>query len=92
MSPKHSLAVIIYGPSGCGKSTHATRLAAHFGKTRIVDGWTPGSKLGADTLALTNFPHTGAVHFTDAAKEAGIALPGAAVQRIKAADRAVGVL
>lgn len=84
--------VVIYGPQGCGKSTHATRLAAHFGKTRIIDAWTPGSQLGADTLALTNVPHKGAIHYTDAAEAAGIDLPGAAVQRIKAADRGVGVL
>ena len=84
--------VVIYGPHGCGKSTHATRLAAHYGKTRIVDGWTPGAPLSSETLALTNVPHKNAIPYWIAAKAAGIQLSGAVVQRIKAADGALGGL
>jgi anion-transporting ArsA/GET3 family ATPase len=78
-------AVIIYGPSGCGKSTFSCALARHFGKTRIVDDWTPGSRLGDDTLALTNIPHQGAVPFLQAVSEARIRLTPATVRRISAA-------
>ncbi len=73
--------VTIYGPSGCGKSTHAATLAKFFGKTRIVDGWTPGGPLDDDTLALTNHPHTGAIDFYDAAASADIKLSPARVPR-----------
>jgi energy-coupling factor transporter ATP-binding protein EcfA2 len=77
--------IVIYGPSGCGKSTHACALARHYGKTRIVDDWTPGSRLGDDTLALTNVPHQGAVPFLQAVTEARISLTPATVRRITAA-------
>lgn len=66
--------IVIYGPPGCGKSTHAAALAAHFGKSRIVDDWQPGGRVGDDTLALTNIPHAGTISFIDAACDAGIKL------------------
>jgi Holliday junction resolvasome RuvABC ATP-dependent DNA helicase subunit len=66
--------VVIYGPQGCGKTTHAAALARHYGKDRIVDDWVPGRPAPADTLALTNACHIGAIHFLDAATAAGIRL------------------
>ncbi len=84
--------VVVYGPQGCGKSAHARLLAKHYGKSRIVDDWTPGAPLSSDTLALTNVPHKDAIPYWTAAKAAGIQLSGAVVQRIKAADGAVGVV
>ncbi len=77
--------IVIYGPNGCGKSRYAVALAKHFGKTRIVDDWTPGSRLDDDTLALTNVPHQGAVPFLKAVSEARIRLTPATVRRISAA-------
>ncbi|MFC5548174.1 ATP-binding protein [Massilia aerilata] len=65
---------IIYGPQGCGKSAHAAALARHYGKDRIVDDWTPGCPVRADTLVLTNIPHENAVNFLDATRAAGIRL------------------
>jgi hypothetical protein len=78
--------IVIYGPQGCGKSTHATALARHYGKTRIVDDWMPGRQLPSDTLALTNACHIGAIHFLDAANAAGIRLMPA-LKRALTADR-----
>jgi thymidylate kinase len=75
-------ATVIYGPDGCGKTTHAVVLAKHFGKSRIVDDWTPGGRLDADTLALTSTPHQGAKPFLVAIREAGIKMSPAAVRRI----------
>lgn len=69
-----AIGIVIYGPQGCGKSTHAAALARHYGKTRIVDDWTPSRPVPADTLALTNACHIGAIHFLDAAAAAGIRL------------------
>ena len=66
--------VVVYGPPGCGKSTHASALARHYGKERIVDDWMPGSPVRADTLVLTNVPHGDAIDFVDAARAAGIRL------------------
>lgn len=70
-----STGIVIYGESGCGKSTYAKALAAHFGKTRIVDNWIPGGKVDDDSIVLTNHPHDGSVDFYSAAKIAGIKLP-----------------
>jgi Holliday junction resolvasome RuvABC ATP-dependent DNA helicase subunit len=78
--------IVIYGPQGCGKTTHAAALARHYGKTRIVDDWTPGGPVPDDTLVLTNVPHGRAISFLDAARAAGIRLP-AALARALAADR-----
>jgi len=66
--------IVIYGPSGCGKSAHAVALARHYGKDRIVDDWTPGGPVPADTLVLTSIPHGDAINFLDAARAAGIRL------------------
>lgn len=82
--------VVVCGPQGCGKTTYACALARHFGKTRIVDDWTPGGPVPANTLALTNQPHQGAVPFLTAATEAKIEITRAHVSRIKAAAAAAG--
>ena len=74
-----SAGIVIYGPSGCGKSTHSNALAMFFGKTRVVDDWTPGATVGSDTLALTNQPHQGAMDFYIATAIAGINLTPATV-------------
>jgi replication-associated recombination protein RarA len=66
--------IVVYGPQGCGKTTHAAALARHYGKTRIVDDWTPSRPVPADTLALTNACHVEAIHFLDATAAAGIRL------------------
>lgn len=66
--------IIVYGPQGCGKTTHAAALAAHYGKSRIVDDWEQGGRLDGDTLALTNVPHAGTMSFLDAVADAGIKL------------------
>jgi hypothetical protein len=66
--------IVIYGPQGCGKSTHASALANHYGKTRVVDDWEPGGPVPADTLALTDASCAGAIHFLEAANAAGIRL------------------
>ena len=83
-SKEVSTGVIVYGPAGCGKSTHAVALAAHFGKSRIVDDWAPGSRVREDTLALTNVPHAGTISFVDAATDAGIKLSPRRVAAIRA--------
>lgn len=75
-------AAVVYGPPGCGETTHAVALAAHFGKSRIVDNWIPGGRLDADTLTLTSIPHLGAKPFLAAVSEAGIKMSPAAVRRI----------
>lgn len=80
---KASQAIVVYGPPGCGKSTHAVALAIHFGKSRIVDDWTPGGRLGDDTLALTNVPHGATISFLDAASDAGIQLSPRRVAAIR---------
>jgi hypothetical protein len=67
-SPFHSAkAVIIYGPQGCGKSRHKGDLAAFYGKTLIIDGWTPDVRLPVESIALTSFGGIdGAIDFDDA--------------------------
>lgn len=85
-SQQDNSAIVVYGPHSCGKSTHAKALAKHYGKSRVVDDWTPGAPLSADTIALTNFPHAGAIDFWDATAAAGISLSPATVRRIKEAD------
>jgi cytidylate kinase len=77
--------IVIYGPQGCGKSTHASALARHYGKTRIVDDWLPGAPLRADTIALTNVPHKGAVYLLDAISEAKITIPASRRKALAAA-------
>ena len=71
--------VVIYGEHGCGKTRHANALAAHYGKTRILDGWRVGMLLPADALALTNDPTNllGAIQFLDAMHAAGLFTPPA---------------
>lgn len=53
-------AVIIYGPQGCGKTRFASMLAAHYGKSTIVDDWSFGKPLPEDAMGLCdcdpNFP------------------------------------
>lgn len=49
-------AIIVHGPQGCGKTRSAEALKAHFGVSRVVDGWAPGDPVEADTLYLTNVP------------------------------------
>lgn len=71
--------VIVFGPHLCGKTTHAAALARHFGKSRIVDDWTPGGPVSADTLALTSHPHPAAIRFVDAISEAGIQQTAASI-------------
>ena len=79
VNPKRQQGVVIYGPQGCGKSAHATALANHYGKTRVVDDWEPGGPVPADTLALTSAACDGAIHFLEAANAAGIRLAPAVV-------------
>lgn len=81
-------AVVIHGPQGCGKTTHAVALAKHYDKTRIVDDWTPGSRLSAETLALTNIPHQGAVPFDAAMRAAGLVMATAEPAAVAAATPA----
>lgn len=76
--------IVVYGPAGCGKTTHAAALAAHFGKSRIVDDWAPGGRVSDDTLALTNVPHVGSISFIDAVSDAGIKLSPHSVAAIRA--------
>ena len=71
----HGMPAIIYGKQGCGKTTHAKALAAHYGKTRIVDDWRPGVAIPNNAIALTNVYVEGCIMFGDAMKEAGIPLP-----------------
>lgn len=75
--------VVIYGPEGCGKSRHAAALAAHYGKSTVVDDWTPGQPLPANALALTTEPNqAGAIPFDVAMREAGLsANPPASIPR-----------
>lgn len=47
-------AIIVHGPHGFGKSLSVEALKAHFGVSRVVDGWAPGDPVEADTLYLTN--------------------------------------
>ena len=42
--------------------------------TWSVDEWEPGGPVRQDTVALTNTPTRGAVHFAEAARAAGIKL------------------
>lgn len=88
--PRPAPGVVIYGPAGCGKTTHAAALAKHYGKTRIVDDWTPGGPVPADTLALTSVLHQGAIAFLTAATEAKIRIAPGRVNRIKAAAAHAG--
>jgi Holliday junction resolvasome RuvABC ATP-dependent DNA helicase subunit len=83
--PRQNAGVLVYGPAGCGKTTHAQALAKFYGKTRIVDDWEPGGRVPADTLALTNALHQGAVDFVDAASAAGVRLSPARKKAIAAA-------
>ncbi|XYJ11789.1 hypothetical protein ACSUZJ_07310 [Telluria sp. B2] len=50
--------VIIFGAPGDGKTRHSAALAAHYGKTIIIedDKRTWGSVLGLDALVFTKFP------------------------------------
>ncbi len=50
----NKIGVVISGPPGCGKSQNKDKLAAIFGKTKVVEDWLPGDDLPEDTLALTN--------------------------------------
>jgi RecA/RadA recombinase len=80
-------AVIIYGPKGSGKTTHAAALAAHYGKSRIVDDFKPSSAgyrrvidMPSDTLFIlsgegperTDPGKDAFVHIYHACKAAGI--------------------
>ncbi|MBS1170587.1 MAG: hypothetical protein H6R01_1505 [Burkholderiaceae bacterium] len=71
---KNEIPTIIYGQHGCGKTAHAMALAAHYGKTRIVDGWMPGAAIPDNAIALTNVYVDGCVMFDDAAREAGLVI------------------
>ncbi|MBD8531467.1 MULTISPECIES: hypothetical protein [unclassified Massilia] len=68
--------IVIHGPSGCGKTRNAAALARHYGKSSILDDWTPrpGAKLQANVLALTNESPAplGAIAFSDAMYAAGL--------------------
>jgi hypothetical protein len=77
--------IVVYGPARAGKTQHAAALARHYGKTRIVDDWTPGGPLRADTLALTSVPVRGAVYLLDAIDDAGIKLPASRRHALAAA-------
>jgi energy-coupling factor transporter ATP-binding protein EcfA2 len=88
MRKQQNQGIVVYGPQGSGKSTHASALARHYGKTRIVDEWEPGAPVRDDTLALTSVPHKGAIYLLDAVTEAGIALPAARRKALAAARRA----
>lgn len=72
---KMNHATIIYGPQGCGKTVNAQALAAHYGKTRVIDydGRTAPRSYDPDTLVLTNVPLPGAIHFDDAMRAADLA-------------------
>lgn len=48
--------VIVYGPPGCGKTTNRYKLADYFGKSCVMDNWTPGDDIPDDALILTNVP------------------------------------
>jgi Holliday junction resolvasome RuvABC ATP-dependent DNA helicase subunit len=85
---KSCFGIIVYGPPGCGKTTHAAALAQHYRKDRIVDDWTPGRKVPADTIALTDVPHGDAINFLDAARAAGIRLTPALARALAAERRA----
>lgn len=74
-------AVIVYGPQGCGKTTHAAAIASFYGKPNIVDDWTPGDPVPADTLILTSEPHQGAIPFVDAVSFAGISVARTAARK-----------
>ncbi|MCC6071437.1 AAA family ATPase [Massilia sp. GCM10020059] len=89
MQDRSTPGIIVYGPSGCGKTTHAVALAAHFGKSRIVDDWAPGGRVGDDTLALTNFPHADSISFVDAASDAGIKLSPRRVVAIRSLSKSM---
>jgi hypothetical protein len=84
----HVKGVVIYGPQGCGKSKHAAVLAQHYGKDRIVDDWMPGGPVPADTIVLTNIPHSSAIDFVDAARAAGIRLAPSLARALGAQRRA----
>ena len=67
--------LIIHGPQGCGMSRHAAALAKHYGRTIILDDWTPGTPVPADALVLTNESNVeGAIEFKDAMRAAGLTL------------------
>lgn len=56
MKPWQHKAVVIYGENGCGKTSHGRALAAHFGKTEVVelDGGAEEPKLKMHQLGLSN--------------------------------------
>lgn len=66
--------ILIHGPQGCGKTLHAAALAAHYGKTVIVDDWHLGMPVPEHALALTcRNDISGAIAFDDAMQAAGLA-------------------
>jgi hypothetical protein len=73
--------VIITGPEGCGKSKFGEFLAAHYGKTKIIDDWTIGTPVPPDAIALTSESCLiNAIPFKNAMRAAGLAniAPGGA--------------
>lgn len=78
-TPIHNAAgIVIYGPAGCGMSRNAAALAAHYGKTMVIDEWAPGDALPENAIALTNvIPNRAqlrnAIPFAEAIRAVGLA-------------------
>lgn len=72
--PLPGYAVIVVGQQACGKTRNAQALAAHFGKTRVIDDYQPGMQLTASDLALTNDQVMGpnVFGYTEAMEAAGL--------------------
>lgn len=51
-----STTVIVTGPQGCGKTRMSRAIAAHFGISKVVDGWDGESEPPRDALLLTSVP------------------------------------
>ena len=51
-----STTVIVTGPQGCGKTRMSRAIAAHFGLSKVVDGWDGESEPPRDVLLLTSVP------------------------------------
>ena len=74
-----SAPLFIYGPQGCGKTRNASALAAHFGKSNIVDDFQDHPDtvtLTERDLVLTNcqseLTHVNQITFHDAMAQAGL--------------------